>query len=132
MKNKIVKCYDKLKENNIYLEKNINKNDNELEFEDSDKDDDDINENDNDKNYNERKFNIDNTNRVLFPGKSNTNFDLSKKKYTIFSKGKIYESKYESIPKSKLSKTFLFNSPNQIKNYIYNLPVLITNNSNII
>ena len=132
MKNKIVKCYDKLKENNIYLEKNINKNDNELEFEDSDKDDDDINENDNDKNYNERKFNIDNTNRVLFPGKSNTNFDLSKKKYTIFSKGKIYESKYESIPKSKLSKTFLFNSPTQIKNYIYNLPVLITNNSNII
>jgi len=135
MKNKIVKCYDKLRENNIYLAKNINKNDNEFEFEDNDDDDDDNdNENDNKKigNYDERKFNIDNSNSMLFPGKNNTTFDLSKKKYTIFSKGKIYESKYESIPKSKLSKTFIFNSPNQIKNYIYNLPVLITNNSNII
>ena len=133
MKNKIVKCYDKLRENNIYLEKNINKNDNEPGFEENDDDDND-NENDNEKNeiYDERKFNIDNTNSVLFPGKNNTTFDLNKKKYIIFSKGKIYESKYESIPKSKLSKIFFFNSPNQIKNYIYNLPLLITNNSNII
>ena len=129
MKNKIVKFYDKLRENNIYLEKNVNKNDNELEFEDNDDDD-----NENKKNgiYDERKFNINNAYNMLFPGKNNTTFDLSKKKYIIFSKGKIYESKYENIPKSKLSKIFLFNSPNQIKNYIYNLPVLITNNSNII
>ena len=140
MKNKIVKCYDKLKENNLFLEKNINKNGDELELEDNDDDNENDNENDNDddnendneknENYDESKFNIDNTNSELFPGKNNTTFDLNKKKYTIFSKGKIYESKYESVPKSKLSKIFLFNSPNQIKNYIYNLPVLITNNSN--
>jgi hypothetical protein len=129
MKNKIVKCYDKLRDNNIYLEKNINGN--ELEFEDND-DDNGNDDNEKNDNYDERKFNIDNTNSLLLQGKNNTTFDLSKKKYTIFSKGKIYESKYENIPKSKLSKTFLFNSPNQIKKYIYNLPVLITNNSNII
>ena len=142
MKNKLVKCYKKLSENNIYLENNINsinKNDNENEYDDDDDDEngnnnDNNNNNNNEKNenYDEKKFNIDKISSVLLSGKKNTTFDLSKKKYTIFSKGKIYESKYENIPKNKTSKTFLFNSPNQIKNYIYNLPVLITNNSNII
>ena len=120
MKNKIVKCYDKLRDNNIYLEKNININGNELEFEDNDDDNGNDNDNDNEKNdnYDERKFNIDNTNSLIFPGTNKATIDLCKKKYTIFSKGKIYESKYESIPKNKVSKIFSFNSPNQIKNYI--------------
>ena len=51
------------------------------------------------------------------------------KKYAILTKRNIYESNYEKKHKNK-SKIFQYNSMNQLKNYLYNCPVLLNKYSN--
>lgn len=74
-------------------------------------------------NYSQKKgnFQISDKDSITFKSKS-VSKNNCQKKYIIFTKNIINESKFQKLPKDKLTKNFKYDSFNQLKNYIHNLP----------
>lgn len=116
IKDNFAEYLEKLSEINILLENIIQSNE--------------LSENDSDK-FKKGKdiYEISDKSRICCLGETKEN-SKTIKQYSILSKDVIYESKYEKIHKSKISKIFQYNSLNQLKNYLHNFPILFNKSSN--